>query len=89
VALLVDRGASPDGGAAARALVARAQRHAAAALSRGQGLGHFRDDLDPDAAGRAAVVLCLGYLALAPHVDAGIDEWSSEVSELLVRATAW
>lgn len=89
VALLVERGPGPDAGVSGRAVIARAQRDAAAALSRGQGLGHFRDDLDPESVARLAVVLCLGYLALAPHLDAGIDDWSREVCDLLVRVTAW
>jgi len=89
VALLVDRSAAPDAGRAGRAWVARAQRDVMAAVSRGQGLGHFRDDLDPATVGRAAVVLCLGYLALAPHLDTGLDDWAREISGILVRATTW
>jgi TetR/AcrR family transcriptional regulator len=89
VSLLVDRGAGAPGAGAGRAWIARAQQDAAAVLSRGQGLGHFRDDLDPQAAARAAVVLCLGYLALAPHLDGGLDDWSREVSDTLTRLTSW
>jgi TetR/AcrR family transcriptional regulator len=89
VALLVDRNAAPDGDHAGRAWVARAQRDAVAAVSRGQGLGYFRDDLDPELVARAAVVLCLGYLALAPHLDAPLDDWIRQVCDLLVRVTAW
>lgn len=89
VALLVDRGTGPDVGVSGRAVIARAQRDAAAALSRSQGLGHFRDDLDPESVARLAVVLCLGYLALAQHLDTGIDDWSHEVCDLLARVTAW
>jgi TetR/AcrR family transcriptional regulator len=89
VSLLVDRGAGAPGAGAGRAWIAHAQQDAAAVLSRGQGLGHFRDDLDPQAAARAAVVLCLGYLALAPHLDAGLDDWSREVSDTLTRLTTW
>jgi TetR/AcrR family transcriptional regulator len=89
VSLLVDRAGTPDGGQAGREWIARVHREAAAALSRGQGLGHFRDDLDPRATARAAVVLCLGYLALAPHLDAGLDDWAREVCDILVRVTAW
>jgi len=89
VSLLVDRAGTVDGGSAGREWIAQAQREAAATLSRGQGLGLFRDDLDPRATARAAVVLCLGYLALAPHLEAGLDHWTREVREILVRLTAW
>jgi TetR/AcrR family transcriptional regulator len=89
IALLVDRSASPDAARAGRAWIARAQQDVVAAVSRGQGLGHFRDDLDPATVARAAVVLCLGYLALAPHLDTGLDDWAREVGGILVRATTW
>jgi TetR/AcrR family transcriptional regulator len=89
IALLVDRSGTFDGGDAARQRLARLERAAAAVLSRGQGLGHFRDDLDPRATARAAVVLCVGYLALAPHLDAGIEDWSRVARDILVRATSW
>jgi TetR/AcrR family transcriptional regulator len=89
VSLLVDRAGTADGGKAGREWTAQVHREAAATLSRGQGLGLFRDDLDPRATARAAVVLCLGYLALAPHLEAGLDDWAREVREILVRLTAW
>jgi TetR/AcrR family transcriptional regulator len=89
ISLLVDRSGTPEGIQTARQWIKGAQRDAAAALSRGQGLGHFRDDLDPRATARAALVLCLGYLALAPHLEAGLDDWASEVRDILVRAAAW
>lgn len=34
-------------------------------ISRGQSLGHYRDDVDPDFVARQAIVILVGYFALA------------------------
>lgn len=66
-----------------------------AVISEGQGLGYFRDDADPDAFARHAVVLAVGYLSLesvlteAPSTGTGRSKWRQEVADLLARALAW
>ena len=62
-------------------------------ISQGQGLGFFRDDMDPDVAARQALVLTLGYLGLEPAL--GINEkaarpaWRDATADLLIRAISW
>ena len=66
----------------------------AAEVSRGQGLGYFRDDADPHLIGQHAAVLVLGWVAfgvaLAGHRDpSSLHEWAHSVAELLSRALTW
>jgi TetR/AcrR family transcriptional regulator len=63
-------------------------------VSRGQGLGYFRDDVDPGLAARQAVVLALGYLILETTLQAGPAttgraEWVEQASDLVVRSLSW
>ena len=63
-------------------------------ISRGQGLGYFRDDADPRAAARHAVVLAIGYLGIirspsAPNGDSVDPDWIAGATELLMRGLAW
>lgn len=67
----------------------------AQAISDGQGLGHYRDDADPQTVARQAVVLLLGYFALegslmqnGPTGDRRAA-WINEVSSLLARSLSW
>jgi AcrR family transcriptional regulator len=70
-------------------------RGVAAEVSRGQGLGHFRDDADPEECGRQAAVLLLGWVALShalmgeaePKSDA--PAWVDSVTTLLTRSLTW
>jgi TetR/AcrR family transcriptional regulator len=70
-------------------------RGVAAEVSRGQGLGHFRDDADPEDCGRQAAVLLLGWVALS-HALTGDTEpraaepsWVDSVITLLNRSLTW
>ncbi len=61
-------------------------------ISDGQGHGHFRDDVDPDAAARQAVVLVIGYRSLGPAISLSQsegDRWIKGVEQLLVNSLAW
>jgi len=89
VGLLLDRAASPEARGIGAAWVERAVAEVEAAVSRGQAEGRFRDDVDPHAVARHALVLCVGYLALAPVLNFGRAEWSREVEDTLVRSAAW
>ncbi len=66
----------------------------ARAVSDGQGLGYFRDDADPRAVARQAVILLLGYFAFEGTLtegpaDARRAEWLNGVSSLLARSLSW
>jgi TetR/AcrR family transcriptional regulator len=60
------------------------------AISRGQGMGYFRDDLDPHLAAKQAMVLLAGVHVLAPSLE-GADpgSWGPATADLLLRAFAW
>lgn len=60
-------------------------------VSAGQGLGHYRDDADPDVIARQAVVLMVGYFALesAAGGPAGRPAWVDGVCDTLAKAVAW
>lgn len=89
VALAVDRG--PSEGAEPRALawIQRATAEIGEAVSRGQGLGYFRDDVDPESIARQAFVSCIGFLALRRYLDVSAERWVRDVGDTLLRATAW
>jgi len=89
VALVVERGPSTDAAPHARAWIAQATREIATAVSRGQGMGYFRDDADPESVARQALVSCLGFLAVRRHLDVSAEVWVREVGDTLLRATAW
>jgi hypothetical protein len=60
------------------------------AISRGQGMGYFRDDLDPHLAARQAMVLLAGFHVLAPSLQGGSQSaWGPATADLLLRAFAW
>lgn len=88
---LADREAAMQPTVPGRELVERFVRSIAATVSRGQGMGYFRDDLDPMLAARQTVVLLAGFYALAPQMRDGGDArtWSLAASDLLLRAFAW
>lgn len=62
-------------------------------VSEGQGLGFFRDDVDPDLAAEQALVLMLGYLGLEPALGAKDAAarlaWRDAAADLLIRAVSW
>jgi len=61
-------------------------------ISAGQGLGHFRDDVDPNLAAHHALVLVLGFFITQDPASAALhqgDEWVRSVGDLLVRALSW
>jgi TetR/AcrR family transcriptional regulator len=89
VSLLVDPGATAEARCVGAAWVEKAVKEVEAAVSRGQAEGRFRDDVDPHAVARHALVLCIGYIALAPILDLRAAEWSREVEDTLVRSAAW
>lgn len=89
VALAVERHPSAGAEPQARVWMDQATREIAAAVSRGQGMGYFRDDIDPESIARQALVSCLGYLALRPHLAVSADTWVRDVGDTLLRATGW
>lgn len=62
-------------------------------VSTGQGLGYFRDDVDPELAARQGVVLCAGYLGVEPVLGRETNErraaWVDAVAALLTKGLAW
>jgi TetR/AcrR family transcriptional regulator len=63
-------------------------------VSRGQGLGYFRDDVDPGMLGHQAAALVLGWAALAADPnrrDRRPDRvtWAGHAADLLGRSLAW
>jgi len=61
-------------------------------VSEGQGLGFFRDDVDPGRTAQHAVVLVLGYLALEPLFDDQSrlrGDWIESVAALLLGSLTW
>ena len=64
----------------------------AATISKGQGLGFFRDDADSRLAARQAVTLLLGYFALGPIVDQAGESreaWTDAATRLLLDSLLW
>lgn len=61
-------------------------------ISRGQGLGHYRDDADPELAGRQAAMLVLGW-AMTAHMfgqeTADRGAWVRAVADTLTRSLSW
>jgi TetR/AcrR family transcriptional regulator len=89
VALLVDRHASPAAEAAAREWANGAVASIASVVSSGQGLGYFRDDVDPWGVARQAVALCVGQTILRRALPLDRDSLIRAAAETVVRATAW
>lgn len=89
VALVVDRHPSRDAQTQARAWIAQVTGELAVAVSRGQGMGYFRDDVDPAAVARQALVSCIGFLAIQRYLDADAETWLRGISETLLRASRW
>jgi AcrR family transcriptional regulator len=76
--------------AAVKELAARIKKEISAA----QGMGHFRDDVDPEMAAAQAVTLLLGRFSLESVLDLGGDEespgdWIQSAGDLLVRSFSW
>ena len=63
----------------------------AALLSAGQATGFFRDDIDPEAHARLALLVTLGYFALTPVTSrwGPAAEWRDRVADLIVRGCTW
>jgi TetR/AcrR family transcriptional regulator len=64
------------------------------AISAGQGVGMFRDEVDPDLLALQAAVLLIGYLALEPmlvEADRALsrEAWLGATADTLTRAMAW
>jgi hypothetical protein len=85
----VDRHPAADAAPQGRAWITQAVGEITAAVSRGQGMGYFRDDVDAESIARQALVSCLGFLAVRRHLDVSADTWVREVGDTLLRATAW
>jgi AcrR family transcriptional regulator len=90
-AALGDREVAGREEAPAGEFLAQAGRLIAATISRGQGMGYFRDDLDPTLATRQALALLAGFHALAPALamDGDTGRWGPAAGDLLLRAFAW
>lgn len=60
-------------------------------LREGQATGFFRDDIDPDAHARMALLLALGYFSI-PAITAHWGEpaqWRDRTADLVVRGCSW
>jgi TetR/AcrR family transcriptional regulator len=78
------------GAAPGRQFLEQAVAAIGASISRGQGMGYFRDDLDPAAAARQATALLAGFHVLAPSLNAGDPaRWGPAAADLLLRAFTW
>jgi AcrR family transcriptional regulator len=88
---LSDREATLQAGGAAHEFVQAALGELTGVISRGQGMGYFRDDLDPRLAARQALALLTGVHAPVPGSPDGMDptRWSAAASDLLLRAFTW
>lgn len=90
--LLVDPKAGAEAASAAREYLGRLTGELAVIFSDGQGMGYFRDDLDPEVAARQAVALMAGFVTLR-HLPDGADgdrrRWSQAAADLFLRAAAW
>ena len=89
LALVLDPNPSRDAARQARTWISHATAEVAAAVSAGQGMGYFRDDVDPQSIARHALVACLGFLAVRRYLDVPGETWTREVGDTLLRATGW
>jgi len=62
-------------------------------ISRGQGLGYYRDDADPAVLGQQAIALLVGWTILRGMKDGAIgpeaESWAGATAELLARSLSW
>jgi TetR/AcrR family transcriptional regulator len=60
-------------------------------LRDGQATGFFRDDIDPEAQARLALLLALGYFAIRPVTQRWGPpvQWRDQAAELVVRGCTW
>jgi AcrR family transcriptional regulator len=62
-------------------------------VSRGQGMGRYRDDLDPEMVARQAVVLLVGFFATENNSFTDVEkerkEWLKETSSMLNKWLSW
>ncbi len=77
-----------------KAAIAALAADLAAEVSRGQGLGHFRDDVDPGMVGRQAAILVLGSVAVGAALGGDRDthtitDWAQAAADLFARALTW
>lgn len=87
---LADRETAARSGGPGKQFLEEAARTIGTTISRGQGMGYFRDDLDPKVAARQALVLLAGFHVLAPSLDDGdAADWGAAATDLLLRAFAW
>lgn len=84
---LLLRADGPAGGA----VFAQIVRQVASIVSVGQGLGFFRDDVDPQNVAAQAVVLIFGGtgFALSTGLDRASENWPTSVTDTLRRALSW
>ena len=66
-------------------------RPVATLLSAGQATGFFRDDIDPEAHARLALLVTLGYFALGAVSNGWgpAAEWRDRAADLIVRGCTW
>jgi AcrR family transcriptional regulator len=60
-------------------------------LREGQATGFFRDDVEPEAHARLALLLTLGYFAARPltRTWGDAETWRDRAAELVVRGCSW
>jgi AcrR family transcriptional regulator len=66
-------------------------RPVAELLREGQATGFFRDDVDPAAHARLALLLTIGYFAVRPMTERWGEPalWRDRTAELIVRGCSW
>lgn len=80
--------ASPQAGAPLRELADEFARE----ISRGQGLGHYRDDVDPATIGKQLAMMVFGWVMTAPVFNQDTSdprEWAESLAGMLGRALTW
>lgn len=92
--LLDARGAGDPDRAPLDSAVRKLIQAVQALISEGQGLGYFRDDVEPElvatqALGIAAGYLALGRVAATPTTPSDQSGWASAAADLLLRTATW
>ena len=83
-----------DRTAPVRTAVSKLATHVEKEVSAAQGMGYFRDDVDPEMAAAQAITLLLGYFSLEP-VFGQVDprrspaDWIQSACDLLMHSFSW
>lgn len=86
--------ASDEEGEMVRGALREFARQLEGEVSSAQGMGFFRDDVDPQLAAVQAVTLIFGYFSITPALlrqtsDCAPESWAQGAGDLLSRAMSW